>query len=259
MSTELDRDGLRLLNYLYEILLTIDPDTLVGLPTYDSVRTGLRLPSGRPDVILEIHGMTNLADWAKENNKPPITGLIIAKDKGWPGAGFFKFYRRDPEDFQWWSGQVKRIKQHDWISEGLETTLEGRQTQTKLRPQLSERSRKEADRLIGLIEQRVGLSGSEITRVAPTRYMPDSSKDFIRRMIGAEPLLCGICSGPIPLDPANEMLKPSVDRIDSSNTSYSIQNIQLTHYGCNLAKNQFTQLEARNWLAMIRAAGADPR
>jgi hypothetical protein len=54
--------------------------------------------------------------------------------------------------------------------------------------------------------------------------------------------------------PKNRLLQPSPDRIDSQNGDYGPGNFQLVHLACNLAKNQFSVAEFREWLALASAS-----
>ena len=45
------------------------------------------------------------------------------------------------------------------------------------------------------------------------------------------------------IKPQNKLLKPSPDRIDSSDGDYGPKNFQLAHLACNLGKNNATTAE----------------
>src|ERR1039457_5238130 len=64
---------------------------------------------------------------------------------------------------------------------------------------------------------------------------------------------CGLCQRSIPMPPEPGLLQSSADRINSTNSSYSKENVHITPLGCNLAKNQYSMDEFEAWLAIITA------
>ncbi len=65
---------------------------------------------------------------------------------------------------------------------------------------------------------------------------------------------CALCLQMIPLPTDKKLLQCSPDRIHSNNPSYARENVQITHLGCNWAKNDRTEDEFMEWLKMIRGA-----
>lgn len=63
---------------------------------------------------------------------------------------------------------------------------------------------------------------------------------------------CALCDRQIPVSTTNSMLKMSPDRIDSYNPAYDESNLQITHLGCNWAKNKCSRDEYHEWLNMLR-------
>jgi hypothetical protein len=61
----------------------------------------------------------------------------------------------------------------------------------------------------------------------------------------------------MPIKPANKLLQPSPDRIDSKIGDYGPENFQLVHLACNLGKNNATTAQYDEWLAIVKAA-TDP-
>jgi hypothetical protein len=111
-----------------------------------------------------------------------------------------------------------------------------------------------ATRMATLIEQRVKSGGIASLRTAPVRTAPNLS-DLIamltRKWTEGQRGRCALCDGPL-VPSATGMLKPSADRIESSNPSYAEANVQITHLACNLAKNQYGSEDFANWLAIVR-------
>ena len=61
-----------------------------------------------------------------------------------------------------------------------------------------------------------------------------------------------LCGGPL-VQSKIKSLQPSVDRIDSSDISYSDANMHITHLACNLAKNEWGLSDFTDWLAIVQA------
>ncbi len=113
--------------------------------------------------------------------------------------------------------------------------------------------RAEIGRMAGGILGRVAASGSERAVVNPTRTMTETD---IHIMIAAkweeQKGLCFLCHGPLIPGTRNYLLQASPDRIDSQDVEYSETNTQITHLGCNLAKNKVSLPDFEDWLAMVR-------
>ena len=62
---------------------------------------------------------------------------------------------------------------------------------------------------------------------------------------------CALCGESIPLGAKNKLVKMSRDPTDSANKEYCFDNVQITHYGCNLAKSDATMEEWREYRAML--------
>jgi hypothetical protein len=107
-----------------------------------------------------------------------------------------------------------------------------------------------ATRIAELIYNRVDISGTQQTRIAPLRNAPSDLTLQVANLLGATPLLCALCGGDLPMLPANRLLQPSPDRIDSSSGSYAIENFQLTHLACNLAKSNATPGQFDEWMTV---------
>jgi len=117
MPIDLSRDAKALLTVLVETLWTADPGDPRTFITYSDTLKRLRIPylGGNAGRILQDHGLDQLAEWAKDNQLPAITGLVIRDAERDPGAGFFRFYRkRNPDDLQWWLDEMRKAKAFDW-------------------------------------------------------------------------------------------------------------------------------------------------
>jgi hypothetical protein len=116
----------------------------------------------------------------------------------------------------------------------------------------------EATRIAELVFNRVAISGDVVQRTAPLRATP---VDFLLRVaerLRTTPLTCALCGGVMVLNPSNRLLQPSPDRIDSQIGEYGPENFQLSHLGCNYAKNRYTEDQFKEWLRMASGAGIAP-
>jgi hypothetical protein len=108
----------------------------------------------------------------------------------------------------------------------------------------------EANRIADLIFLRVDASGSKQIGIAPLRTAPTPTQLLlvVAEILRQQPLICALCGSPMQLRPKNKLLQVSPDRIDSKSGSYGPENFQLAHLGCNLAKNNVTEEQFREWL-----------
>ena len=111
----------------------------------------------------------------------------------------------------------------------------------------------EAVRIANLVYNRVEASGILQQRTAPERSAPSDLVLRVGLLLMKNPLVCGLCSGLMHIRPANRLLQPSPDRVESSSGDYGPNNFQLVHLACNLAKNRFTVAEFHEWLALASA------
>jgi len=123
---------------------------------------------------------------------------------------------------------------------------------------LSDEIRREIGRMAAGILGRVAASGTERTSVNPIRKMTEPD---IHIMLGNawqdQQGRCFLCDGLLLLGTENYLLQASPDRIDSQDVAYSDANTQITHLGCNLAKNKVTLAEFEDWLTVVRGEPAD--
>jgi hypothetical protein len=126
-----------------------------------------------------------------------------------------------------------------------------------LRAPDSKNLRREISRVASLIEERIRRSGDPASRTNPQRSVPNLSDLFasLNARWDKQAGRCAICGGAISIDGSNELLKLSADRVDSSNPSYGTGNLQLTHFACNLGKNNSSMADTLAWIEVIREAG----
>jgi hypothetical protein len=113
---------------------------------------------------------------------------------------------------------------------------------------------REAVHIAELVFNRVQASGMVQQRTAPVRSAPSDLVLRVGKLLMESPLLCGLCGGLMCIRPKNRLLQPSPDRIDSQNADYGPDNLHLVHLACNLAKNQFSVAEFRQWLTLASAS-----
>jgi hypothetical protein len=112
----------------------------------------------------------------------------------------------------------------------------------------------EAVRIANLVFNRVKASDTLQQQRAPERSAPSDLVLSVGALLMRTPLLCSLCGGVMSIVPMNRLLQPSPDRIDSKNGDYGPDNFQLVHLACNLAKNQFTVAEFKEWLTLASAS-----
>jgi hypothetical protein len=106
----------------------------------------------------------------------------------------------------------------------------------------------EANRIAGLIFNRVNASGSLVERRAPERNAPTDLLLQVAALLKARPLTCALCGGAMQIRPSNRLLQPSPDRIESDSGDYGPKNFQLAHLACNLGKNNASVAQFEEWL-----------
>jgi hypothetical protein len=109
-------------------------------------------------------------------------------------------------------------------------------------------------RLARLIIGRVERGGELVGGVYPIRHAPNISEllTVLTAIWDRQKGECPICEGQVKLTSEHSMLQPSADRIDSGNANYDAQNVQITHLGCNYAKNKFGMADVQDWLDVVR-------
>jgi hypothetical protein len=112
----------------------------------------------------------------------------------------------------------------------------------------------EAVRIAGLVNSRVTASGTIFQGKRPDRSAPINFVLQVAELLKATPLTCALCGGLMYLKPANKLLQPSPDRIDSKVGDYGPENFHLVHLACNLGKNNATESQFDEWLQIVKAA-----
>ena len=114
--------------------------------------------------------------------------------------------------------------------------------------------RKNLSRLTSMIQNDIAQSGQMSSSVNATRHGPNYSDVYalLHRCWERQKGICPLCGGTIPLETENKLLQMSRDRIDSRNKGYTEANVQLTHYGCNLAKSDATMEQWGEYIALVK-------
>jgi hypothetical protein len=107
---------------------------------------------------------------------------------------------------------------------------------------------------VSWMQNRIRLSGARIEVGRPIRNGPPFhvAHEILKRKWIEQDECCALCKRRIPANPANRLLRISADRVESSNGSYDASNVQATHLGCNLARNDASETEWSEFLALIR-------
>jgi hypothetical protein len=115
---------------------------------------------------------------------------------------------------------------------------------------------REVGRMVAALLDRERRGGSESVRVNPVRFVESDMHIILHKKWSEQNGNCALCRGNMVKGATNKLLQASVDRIDSQNAKYDLQNIQITHLGCNLAKNDVTMMEFAEWLAVLKGEKA---
>lgn len=113
--------------------------------------------------------------------------------------------------------------------------------------------RQDIGKMAANILARVAASGNEHIGTNPLRKI---SEPDLHLMLGEkwrdQEGRCFLCRGPLIPNSKNYLLQSSPDRTDSTSIDYSRANTQITHLGCNLAKNKVTLADFEDWLAVVK-------
>jgi hypothetical protein len=109
---KLSRSAQNMLNYLVDTIPSVRPGRPKTFKTYGEVHRALGLP-GIPHELVN-QGLGELAEAVRSAGLPGITGLVVTQDELMPGQGYFSLYGRQPDDFQWWEDEIKRVIHFDW-------------------------------------------------------------------------------------------------------------------------------------------------
>lgn len=115
--------------------------------------------------------------------------------------------------------------------------------------------KEEVYRMATRIIERVNRGGDASVRTSPLRTAPnlsDLTALITRLWLDQQAGACALCGAPLSAETKNKMMQASVDRIDSANSAYDGQNIQITHLACNLAKNKWGLDDFEEWVGALR-------
>ena len=115
---ELSEDAKQILRFLVMRMEMIEPDKVKTYYTEVHQKLNLDLVGPHVGYSLSRQGLTTLGEWAKHHGYPAVSGCIIRKYRPFrPGKGFFTLHGmsgKDANHRQWWVGQVRLSKDHDW-------------------------------------------------------------------------------------------------------------------------------------------------
>ncbi len=124
-----------------------------------------------------------------------------------------------------------------------------------LSPEVDKLIKQDVWRMADLIIHRVKNGGEPSVKINPLRTAPNFSDLcalLFRKWQEDQKGVCALCGGRLTYQGVNRMLQPSADRIESLNGAYDENNVQITHMGCNLAKNKYGFEQFEDWLSVIR-------
>jgi hypothetical protein len=89
------------------------PGTYIG---YKEIHDFLHLPmiGDTYGISLSFQGLADLAEWARDNNLPAVTGLVIDKQSHMPGEGYWTVNNKTDYDFKWWKEQIEESVKFNW-------------------------------------------------------------------------------------------------------------------------------------------------
>jgi hypothetical protein len=113
-------------------------------------------------------------------------------------------------------------------------------------------------RLEALIRGRLG-PGRSVWQQTPARSLPAGTNltFLLQDKLEEQKNLCALCGKLMRLDTTKKLLQCSPDRIISTNPSYGVDNLQITHLACNLAKNDGSTEDFEEWLELISGDAVD--
>lgn len=116
--------------------------------------------------------------------------------------------------------------------------------------------KEEIERMAAGIFQRENGSGTETTGTNAFRIAVGNISFWLNEKWDQQRGCCKLCGGALAIGADNKLLRPSADRINSADPRYSPENVQIAHLGCNLAKNDVSMEQFREWLQLLR--GSEP-
>lgn len=110
--SNLGKQGIAVLRLLVDLLPNVRPGDPRTYISYGKAHALLGFPGTPQD--LEYQGLGDVAVFAKDEDLPAITGLVIRQDTLGPGKGYFEVYGKDEMDFAWWENQIALSKRFNW-------------------------------------------------------------------------------------------------------------------------------------------------
>lgn len=112
--------------------------------------------------------------------------------------------------------------------------------------------RKEIGRMATILLDRAKRGGTESVTINPARLVDSDIQILLGKKWQEQNGRCALCTGALITDGSNKLLQASPDRVSSELPSYDVSNVQITHLGCNLAKNDVPMEEFAEWLNVVR-------
>lgn len=110
-----------LLRVLVGYLATARPGQPQTYPTYGQIAADLgfrniNMPIG--GFLQRNGGLSELAQWTRENKHPAITGLIVLQDRLEPGQGYFELFNKANalDRYEWWEEEIRKSQEYVWTS-----------------------------------------------------------------------------------------------------------------------------------------------
>ena len=112
----LDSGGRRLLALLVSRLPETNSDRPERMIGYKGAHDLLGLKQMQADwgESLKAQGLDNLAQWTMLEGRPAITGIIVNSVTLSPGAGYYRLFGRENDDWAWWRDQIAASKAYNW-------------------------------------------------------------------------------------------------------------------------------------------------
>lgn len=119
----LDAGASRVLDYLITRLPRVVAGRPETYPTYKQVHDalGLEMMGSTYGESLKVQGLESLANWSVAHGLPAVTGLVVESEARMPARGFFRVHDRPEDDFAWWTAEIVKCKETDWVAVLAET------------------------------------------------------------------------------------------------------------------------------------------
>jgi hypothetical protein len=224
-----------------------------------------------PKIIISTADLVDPEAWRRaQQGHPARWSLSMPIVRAWSFDGFPDARQYMTATYQKFANPTTRGRPIPVEDADHETLLRLAITPTEIPPRIEEQLQKTiipADKLLNREIVRVIdniMNATARSHVVHVGFYPDrrslSYTDLLQLIQGrwyAQTGCCNLCGCPIELGGKNPLLKMSPDRIDSTNKSYDVANVHLTHVGCNLAKNDASIMEWQEYLAVVRNVQED--